>query len=176
MKKQRLYKLVLSALFLSIGMVLPFLTMQIKEIGDSLLPMHLPVMLCGILCGYGYGAAVGLMLPILRSVCFGMPPLYPNAVWMATELLTYGLIIGLMYKTLPKNTLCLYISLIVSQIFGRIVWGLSKSILLGLGGKAFTWAMFISSGFVNALPGIILQLILIPTILLILKRTKFILE
>ena len=167
MKKQRLYKLVLSALFLSIGMVLPFLTMQIKEIGDSLLPMHLPVMLCGILCGYGYGAAVGLMLPILRSVCFGMPPLYPNAVWMATELLTYGLIIGLMYKTLPKNTLCLYISLIVSQIFGRIVWGLSKSILLGLGGKAFTWAMFISSGFVNALPGIILQLILTPTILLI---------
>ena len=106
MKKQNLQKLVLSALFLSIGMVLPFLTMQIKEIGDSLLPMHIPVMLCGVLCGWQYGAAIGLMLPFLRSACFGMPPLYPNAVWMAAELLTYGLIIGLLYKKLPKNLFC----------------------------------------------------------------------
>ena len=61
-------KLTLSAVFLSIGLVLPLFTMQIKEIGDTLLPMHLPVMLCGILCGYGYGATIGLLLPFLRSV------------------------------------------------------------------------------------------------------------
>lgn len=172
MKKQNLQKLVISALFLAVGMVLPFLTMQIKEIGDSLLPMHIPIMLCGILCGYGYGATIGLLLPFLRSVCFGMPPLYPNAVWMALELMTYGLVIGLLYKKLPKNLPCLYVSLIASQIAGRIVWGLAKTVLLGVGGRSFTLALFISGGFIDAIPGIILQLLLIPTIIMILKRTK----
>lgn len=172
MKKHNLKTLVLAALFLSIGMVLPFLTMQIKEIGDSLLPMHIPVMLCGILCGWQYGAAVGLMLPFLRSVCFGMPPLYPNAIWMAAELLTYGLVIGLMYKKLPKKLPYLYISLISSQLLGRIVWAIAKTILMGVSGKAFTLAMFISGGFVDALPGIILQLLLIPTMLSIFKLSK----
>ena len=173
MKKQNLQKLVLSALFLAVGIVLPFLTMQIKEIGDSLLPMHIPVMLCGILCGYGYGAVIGLILPFLRSICFGMPPLYPNAVWMAAELFTYGLVIGLLYKRLPKNTLCLYLSLVISQISGRIVWALAKTIVLGASGKTFTLAMFISGGFIDALPGIILQLLIIPTIITILKHIKF---
>lgn len=176
MKKQKIKKLVLSALFLGIGMVLPFLTMQIKEIGDSLLPMHLPVMLCGVLCGYGYGAAIGFLLPFLRSFCFGMPPIYPNAVWMSAELLTYGLIIGLLYKKLPKNTFCLYTSLIASQISGRIVWGISKALLFGLNGKTFTLALFISGGFIDALPGIILQLILVPTIITVFKRTKLIFD
>ena len=176
MKKQKIKKLVLSALFLGIGMVLPFLTMQIKEIGDSLLPMHLPVMLCGVLCGYSYGAAIGFLLPFLRSFCFGMPPIYPNAVWMSAELLTYGLIIGLLYKKLPKNTFCLYTSLIASQISGRIVWGISKALLLGLNGKTFTLALFISGGFIDAIPGIILQLILLPTIITIFKRTKLIFD
>ena len=172
MKKQKIKKLVLSALFLGIGMVLPFLTMQIKEIGDSLLPMHLPVMLCGVLCGYGYGAAIGFLLPFLRSFCFGMPPIYPNAVWMSAELFTYGLIIGLLYKKFPKNTFCLYTSLIASQISGRIVWGISKALLLGLNGKTFTFALFISGGFIDAIPGIILQFILIPTIITVFKKVK----
>ena len=172
MKKQKIKKLVLSALFLGIGMVLPFLTMQIKEIGDSLLPMHLPVMLCGVLCGYGYGAAIGFLLPFLRSFCFGMPPIYPNAVWMSAELFTYGLIIGLLYKKLPKNTFCLYTSLIASQISGRIVWGISKALLLGLNGNTFTFALFISGGFIDAIPGIILQFILIPTIITVFKKVK----
>lgn len=172
MKKQNLQKIVLSAMLLAVGMVLPFLTMQIKEIGDSLLPMHIPVMLCGIMCGYGYGATIGLLLPFLRSVCFGMPPLYPNAVWMAAELLTYGLVIGFIYKKLPKNLTCLYLSLILSQISGRIIWALTKVVLLGMDGKSFTFAMFITSGFIDALPGIFLQLILIPTIIVLLKHTK----
>ena len=85
---------VLSAMFLALGMILPLLTMQIKEIGDTLLPMHIPVMLCGLICGYNYGFVVGLILPFLRSVIWGMPPIYPNAVWMALELCTYGFVIG----------------------------------------------------------------------------------
>lgn len=164
-------RLVLSALFLAIGMVLPLLTGQIKEIGDSLLPMHLPVMLCGFICGAKYGTAVGLMLPFLRSITFGMPPIYPNAVWMSLELATYALVIGLLYNTAKKrSTARLYISLICSMLCGRVVWGITKAILLTVGNKSFTFSMFIIGGFTDAIPGIILQLILIPLIVKILEK------
>ena len=163
----------LAAMFLSLGMLLPLFTGQIKEIGDSLLPMHIPVMLCGLLCGWQYGAAVGLILPFLRSVIFTMPPIYPNAVWMSFELATYGFVIGLMYsKIKKKNTFTLYLSLIVSMISGRIVWGVSKNILLGLGGKTFTVNMFFIGGIIDAVPGIILQLIIIPIIIKVIENCQ----
>lgn len=173
MKNKNLRKLVLSAMFLAIGMVLPTLTMQIKEIGDTLLPMHLPVMLCGLVCGPWYGLGIGLMLPFLRSVTFGMPPIYPNAVWMALELAAYGCVIGLVYMLFKKkNTGSLYISLVSSMIAGRVVWGIAKAILLGVGGKTFTFAAFIAGGFVDAFPGIILQLILIPLIMKVIDKVR----
>ncbi len=164
-------RLVLSALFLSIGMVLPLLTMQIKEIGDSLLPMHLPVMLCGLICGWQLGGAIGLMLPFLRSLIFGMPPMYPNAVYMALELMTYGLVIGLIYSILKnKSLISVYFSLIIAQISGRVVWGVAKAILLGVGGKPFTFQMFLVGGFLDAGLGILLQLVLIPTVMTVIKK------
>lgn len=157
---------VLSAMFLALGMILPLLTMQIKEIGDTLLPMHIPVMLCGLICGYKYGFVVGLILPFLRSVIWGMPPIYPNAVWMALELCTYGFVIGYLYsKSKTKTIKTVYISLISSMICGRIVWGISKAILLGLGGKVFTLSAFVVGGFIDALAGIVLQLVIIPLIM-----------
>lgn len=170
-KKQTVYKTVLAAMFLSIGFVLPIFTSQIKEIGDTLLPMHLPVMLCGLICGWKYGLCVGAILPIFRGFVFGMPPIYPNAVWMAIELATYGFVIGFLYSRMKnKNIVSVYISLVSAMLLGRIAWGISKAVLLGLGGKAFTIAMFIAGGFVDALPGIIIQLILIPLIMEILNR------
>lgn len=165
MKKTYLRKNVLSALFLAIGVVLPLLTSQIKEIGDTLLPMHIPVMLCGLICGPFYGLSVGLILPFFRSLTFGMPPFYPNAVWMAAELAAYGFLIGFTYLRFKNPKLLqVYISLLVSMLGGRIVWGLVKTLLLGLGGNSFTLAAFVTGGFLDAIPGIILQLILIPFI------------
>ena len=158
-------KLVLTAMFVALGMVLPFLTGQIKEIGDSLLPMHFVIMLCGFICGWQYGAASGLVLPFLRSFAFGMPPLFPNCVWMSLELATYGLVTGLMFKAFSKKDIkATVISLIVAMISGRIVWGVAKVVLMGIAGKSFTVAMFITGGFVDAIPGIIIQLVLIPII------------
>ena len=171
MKKTSLKNTVLSALFLSIGMVLPLLTSQIKEIGDTLLPMHLPVMLCGLLCGPLYGLGVGAILPFFRSLVFSMPPMYPNAVWMAAELATYGFVIGFIYRKFKaKEILRIYISLILSMLSGRIAWGVVKALLLGLGGNSFTLAAFITGGFVDSLLGIVLQLILIPLLLTIIKK------
>lgn len=163
--RTRIRALVLSAFFLALGIVLPLLTGQIKEIGDSLLPMHLVVMLCGVICGWQYASVVGFSLPFLRSMIFGMPPLYPNAVWMAFELLTYGFVIGFLYSLRKKySRWYLLLCLVSSMLAGRIVWGIAKAILLGFANKPFGFEAFIVGGFVDAVPGIILQLILVPAV------------
>ena len=173
MKKQ-IKRMVLSAMFLAIGLVLPFLTGQIPEIGNMLLPMHLPVMLCGLICGAQYGAVVGFVTPLLRSVLFSRPVMFPSAVAMAFELATYGLVIGLVFSMLKKrNILTLYISLISSMLIGRAVWGGVMSILL-MNGEGFTFAMFVSGAFATAIPGIIIQLILIPALMVVLNRARLV--
>ncbi len=171
MNKNKLKRLTLSALFMAAAITLPFLTMQIKEIGDSLLPMHLPVLLCGALCGANYGFIVGLMVPFIRSVTVGMPPIFPNAVWMSAELATYGLIIGLIYnKTKIKGVARIYISLISAMFSGRIVWGIAKSLLLLGTAKSFGFYAFLTGGFIDAAPGIIIQLILVPLIIKLFEK------
>lgn len=173
MRSTSLKKLVLSAMFMAIGIVLPLFTAQIKEIGDSLLPMHFPVLLCGAVCGPWYGLAVGGILPFFRSVTFGMPPLYPTAVWMAAELAAYGGIIGIFYRKDRRPPLWkIYLSLLTAMLGGRAVWGIVKAILLGTAGKKFTVAMFFAGGFIDALPGIILQLLILPFVIQLLQKNK----
>ena len=96
-------KLTLSALFLALGLVLPLITGQIPQIGKMLLPMHIPVLLCGMVCGWPYGLAVGAVMPLLRGLLFGMPVLYPTGIGMAFELAAYGAVIGLLYAKLNKR-------------------------------------------------------------------------
>lgn len=173
MRKTNIQKTALSAVFLAVGMILPLFTAQIKEIGDTLLPMHIPVMLCGLICGPWHGLTVGLLLPFLRSVIFSMPPLYPNAVWMACELATYGGTIGFAYARLKKFSVArLYACLVFSMLCGRVVWGIAKAVLLGVGGKSFTIQAFIAGGLLDALPGIALQLILIPLIMSVFRKSN----
>ena len=170
MKNKYVRNLTLSALFLAIGFLLPFLTGQIQQIGQMLLPMHIPVLLCGLICGWQYGAAVGAILPIMRSLITTMPPLYPGAVAMAFELAAYGLVAGLVYSLFRKKNIgTLYVSLIAAMIAGRAVWGGAMIVLLGIKGGAFTWQAFAAGAFANAFPGIILQLVLIPSLVLVLQ-------
>ena len=164
-------KTVLSAMFIAIGQVLPFVTGQIPEIGNMLLPMHVPVMLCGLICGAQYGAAVGFITPLLRSVVFLRPVMFPNAVAMAFELATYGFVIGIIYLILKKRgVLSVYISLAASMLAGRAVWGGVMALLL-MNGKGFTLSAFVAGAFATALPGIVIQLLLIPAVMLVLSRT-----
>ena len=164
MIKNNTRKLVTAALLMAVGIILPFITMQIPAIGNMLLPMHLPVILCGFLCGGGYGLAIGLILPVLRSFLFGMPPLMPIATAMAFELATYGLVSGLLYRKLIGKKGDIYMSLTGAMITGRVVWGLVSFGLFAMLGNPFTWQIFFVQAVVNAIPGIILQLILIPVI------------
>ncbi len=169
----RLRKTVYAALFLALGLVLPFLTAQIPEIGNMLLPIHLPVMLCGLVCGPLYGGLVGAVTPLFRSLLFGMPVFYPNALGMAFELLTYGAVIGILYRMYrKKNLLALYGSLIPAMLAGRLVWGLAQTVLLSFSDKSFALAVFWTNGFANALPGILLQLILIPFLMLTIQQLQ----
>ena len=96
-------RLVYSALLLALALVLPFLTGQIPQIGSALSPMHIPVLLCGFVCGAPWGMAVGLIAPIMRSLLFQMPPMWPTAFAMAFELAAYGFATGLLYKLLALN-------------------------------------------------------------------------
>ena len=166
------YKLVLSALFLALCLVLPIVTGGIPAIGNMLLPMHIPVLLCGLLCGWQYGLVIGFVAPLLRSVLFGMPPMYPVAIAMAFELAAYGLIIGLVYAAVHKRGVAaLYISLLAAMVGGRLVWGLAEVVLLGMAGNAFTLQAFLSGALLTAVPGILLQLVLIPAVMVALDRT-----
>ena len=163
----------LASMFIAIGLILPTLvTMHVPEIGRMLLPIHIPVLFCGLICGRKYGLIVGFILPLMRGFMFGLPVLFPNGASMAFELATYGFVIGSIYHHIAprKNIFSLYLSLIVAMIVGRIVWGTAMALLLGLGGGYFTWQLFIAGAFVNALPGIVLQLILIPVIMIALNR------
>ncbi len=171
-KKVKIKNIVLSGLFLALALVLPFLTGQIHGIGNMLCPMHIPVLLCGFFCGPLYGLIVGFIAPYLRFLLFGMPLLIPGAVGMSFELATYGIVAGALYRKLPKKKLYIYVSLLISMVAGRIAWGIARTVLFCLGKSEFGWKMFLTAGFVNAIPGIILQLILIPILVITLKKSE----
>ena len=167
-----LRKLVSAAVCLALCMLLPFLTGQIQQIGNALCPMHIPVLLCGFLCGPWYALAVGFIAPLLRFVLFGMPPIYPIGVAMCFELAAYGALTGILYRALPKNAGMIYISLIAAMLGGRVIWGVVRAVISGVGGSPFTWAAFLAGAFTNAIPGIILHIVIIPPIVLALKKAK----
>ena len=117
---------------------------------------------------------MGFAAPLLRSFTLGMPPPFPTAVAMAFELAAYGVITGICYKKLPKKPLFLYVDLLAAMIGGRIVWGAAMMICLGIKGGAFTWSAFLSGSVLSAIPGIVLQLILVPIIVAVLQKAKLI--
>ena len=172
MKRSNLIRqLVLSALFLALGLILPFFTGQIPQIGSMLLPMHIPAFLCGLICGWQWGAAVGFVMPLMRSLLFTMPPLLTAAA-MAFELAAYGAIAGFLYsRSRWQCVVALYRALLTAMVGGRIVWAAVRVVLTGVAEVPFTWQIFLADGFVSAIPGIILQLVFIPALMVALDRT-----
>ena len=166
-------RLVYAAMCLALALVLPFLTGQIPQIGSALCPMHLPVLLAGYLCGPWWGAAVGACAPLLRHLWLGMPPLV-TALGMTFELCTYGLVVGLLYRALPKKFSSIYISLLCAMVCGRVVWGCAMMVIMGVTGSAFTWSAFLAGALLNAIPGIAVQLVLIPLLVKALHKAQII--
>ncbi len=175
MQKQKIVKPVTGAMLLAIGLVLPFLTGQIPQIGKMLLPMHLPVILCGFICGPYYGLLVGFILPLVRSLIFSMPVMYPAAIAMAFELGAYGFLTGFLFTRARWQCVkSLYRCLILSMLGGRVVWGIATAVLMGVSGEAFTLSAFLSGAFLTSIPGIVLQLVAVPAVMLALNKTHFV--
>ncbi len=177
MKKREIFNICFAGLSIAVAYILPFLTGQIPEIGSMISPMHIPVFICGMICGYKYGMIVGFVSPLLRSLTLTMPPLYPTAICMSFELATYGFISGLLFNHLIKKTsklvTSIYLSLIISMIIGKIVFGLSH-FTIGLfdSQNAYTFKLFILSTIVNVWPGIIIHIIIVPAVILTMYKTK----
>lgn len=170
MQNKSLKRLVLAALFLALALVLPFLTGQIPEVGSMLCPMHIPALLCGFFCGWPWGLAVGLIAPVLRSLLFGMPPMFPMAICMSFELATYGAVAGWLYSKLSKKKSSVYVALLTAMVLGRLVWGAARFVCTGLDVSAFGLSAFWAGAVTTAIPGIIVQIVLIPLLVMALEK------
>lgn len=172
MRNEQVKKLTLSAMFLAVGMILPVFTGQIPQIGSMLLPMHIPVLLCGLICGWQHGLGIGFILPLFRYAIFGMPAPMPTGIAMTVELAVYGAVIGLLYSHSRWQCIrALYRCLIAAMISGRVAWAAMRLMLTLVTGEPFTFQMFLVGGFINAVPGIIIQLALIPLVMVALHKT-----
>lgn len=174
MRKNSIRNIVLAGLFVALGLVLPSLVGHIPALGMRVLPMHIPVLIAGFVCGWPYGLVVGFITPLLASVINGMPPMFPVAISMAFELGAYGLLTGLFYKLLPKKPLYTYLALILAMLGGRVVLGIANVILLGLSGNPYTFEMFMAGAFINAVFGIVVQIIIIPILINSLQKARLI--
>ncbi len=172
MHRNQIRRLTLTAMFIALGYLLPFLTGQIPQFGTMLSPIHIPALLCGFVCGWQYGLVAGAIMPLLRSATLGMPPMFPTAVAMAFELAAYGCAAGLLYRALPKHIAFVYVTLVLSMLIGRAVWGLASAVLMMGTENAFTTQAFLAGAFINAWPGIVLHILVIPPVVLGLRRAK----
>lgn len=165
----------LTAVCIGLCVVLPMAFHSIPNAGSILLPMHIPVLLCGLICGWSFGLLCGLAGPLLSSLLTGMPPMayLPS---MLVELAAYGLVCGLMINLVHTKKLYadLYISLVVALIAGRIVAGVARALIFAAG--RYSMAAWITSYFVTSWPGLVIQLIFIPAIVAALMKARLIPE
>ncbi len=169
--RTNIMQLTIAAMCLALAMLLPFITGQIPSIGNMLCPMHIPVFLCAFFCTWKWAAVVGFSAPLLRFMIAGVPHM-PMGIAMCFELATYGIVASVLYKVLPKSKASIYISLISAMILGRIVWGAGRLVIAGVTAMPFTWQLFIGGAFLEAIPGIIIQLILVPIIVMAAEKIK----
>ena len=164
-------QLVLAALCVALGVVLPVAFHSIPNAGSVLLPMHIPVLLCGLVCGPVYGLLSGILTPLLSSMITGMPPMayLPS---MLCELAAYGLVSGVLWHKVKHTVPMMYASLVTAMVAGRLVWGAVRFVLAGLTGSSFPFSAFLSGALLTAVPGIVAQLVLIPLILVALQKAK----
>lgn len=183
--KTEIRRLVMAAVLLSLCVVLPFFIGRIPDIGMRLSPMHIPVLIAGFACGWKYGVVIGFIAPLLNSLIFQSPPMispFPMAPAMAFELAAYGALSGILYKLLPKKILYIYPTLIISMIVGRVVWGVAMFVFAQTGIMTagpifpFTLNIFWTWAFANGIPGIILHIVMIPPVIIALKKAGYLLN
>ena len=175
MTSKQIRKMTYAAVLLALAVLMPRVAGLIPDIGKTLNLMHIPVLLCGFLCGWSWGLAVGFTAPLLSSAINGMPGIFPDAVVMAFELATYGAAAGAMYRLLPRKLKAgrIYIALLAAMLAGRVVYAAAYLLLTGLGLVQINeaWLAFVwGRAFVKPFPGIVLQIVLVPLLVMALER------
>jgi hypothetical protein len=169
MKNSNLTQIATASLFMAFGIVLPMI-FHVIGLGSTFLPMHIPVLLSGFALDAPMAAVVGAITPFLSSVFTGMPPAFPVMPYMIFELAAYGYMTSFLYRKMHRNV---YTSLIVSMICGRIVSGIAVWFLVTLfAAKLPGPVIFITASVTKGIPGIIIQLVFIPAIVLLLEKYK----
>ena len=165
-------KLVFTAVCAALCLVLPMAFHSIPNAGQVILPMHIPVLLCGLVCGWPNGLLCGLIGPLLSSVITGMPPaaMLPS---MMVECAAYGMVsgLGMKYVRTGKSVTDLYISMIAAMVLGRVVAGFAKAWIFTPGVAPFAW---VTTSLVTGIPGIVIQLVLMPLVVTALTRARLI--
>ena len=165
--------LVLTALLIAVGIVLPMTLHSVPNAGRIFLPMHIPILLCGIICGLPYGLACGIITPLLSHLLTGMPPtaMLPS---MLCELAAYGAVSALLTRYVRTKSLYanIYIALVGAMAFGRVFYGILNSLIFNAGG--YSMQIWLSAAFITALPGIAIQIVVIPAVIIILQKAKLI--
>lgn len=161
-------QMTLAAVCAALCVVLPIAFHSVPNAGSVFLPMHIPVLICGLICGWPYGLVCGLMGPLLSSIITGMPPavILPS---MMVECGIYGLTASLVLKFLRTgNTYAdLYIALVAAMLAGRVISGIAKALIFSPGLAMSAW---VTSSFVTALPGILIQLVFLPSVVFALMK------
>ena len=174
-------KTIVTAMLIALCVVLPIAFHAIPGAGSTILPMHIPVLLAGLIAGWKYGLIAGVAGPLLSSITRGMPPM-PIAQLMSIELGVYGLVAGIMiyFVRTNRSSVDLYISLITAMVVGRIVAGFAQFAFFfqgtyhnGVWTYTYPMGIWVTSYFVTSLPGIVIQLILIPSVFMALERERF---
>lgn len=162
----------MAAVCVALCVVLPIAFHSIPDAGTVFLPMHIPVLICGMICGWPYGLLCGLMGPLVSSALTGMPPIafLPS---MMVECGTYGLVSGLMlnYVHTKRTYADLYIALVTAMIAGRVISGIAKALIFTPGLAMSAW---ITASFITALPGILIQLVFLPGVVCTLMKARVI--
>ncbi len=143
--------------------------------GSVFSPMHIPILLCGLICGWSYGLFCGVAGPVISSLLSGMPAAV-QLIYFIPELLTYGLVSGLLYRVIRSGRLYadIYLSLIPAMIAGRIVGGAAQMLFYLSTSRAYSVALWVSAYLVKTLPGIVAHLVVVPALVLVLTRTRLI--
>lgn len=171
MKTNSVREMVLAGLFIAIGVVLPAM-FHFVGLGSTFLPMHIPVLIAAFILGFPYAVAVGMITPLLSSLITGMPPIFPVMPYMVFELGAYAAVVSFLSRKMKLN---IYVSLLGSMIAGRLVAGVAVWVLVMFFGAKFASPLiFIISAVTTGLPGIIIQLVLIPPVILLFKRANII--
>lgn len=162
----------MAAVCVALCVVLPIAFHSIPDAGSVFLPMHIPVLICGMICGWPYGFLCGLVGPLLSSALTGMPPIAFLPAMMV-ECATYGMVSGLMLKYVHTRRIYadLYIALVTAMLAGRVVSGIAKTLIFTPGLAMSAW---ITASFVTALPGILIQLVFLPGVVFTLMKAKVI--